>query len=83
MDTPELPDFTQLACATTPKLAGAVLMQYQANARWMKAIDHLSHEDEARAASSEQPSEEQPSSTPLRCSTGVLTRAMYFVQLFS
>ena len=38
MDTPELPDFTQLTHTTTLKLAEAVLMQYQVNERWMKAI---------------------------------------------
>ena len=38
MDAPEPPDFTRLTRATTLELAEAVLAQYQANERWMKAI---------------------------------------------
>ena len=38
MDTPELPDFTQLTHTSTLELAKAVLTQYKANVRWMSAI---------------------------------------------
>ena len=38
MDAPVPPDWTRFASATTLELAEAVLSQYQANARWMKAI---------------------------------------------
>ena len=38
MDAPPLPEWTSFTSATTLELAEAVLAQYQANARWMKAI---------------------------------------------
>jgi hypothetical protein len=38
MDVPPLPEWTSFTSATTLELAEAVLAQYQANARWMKAI---------------------------------------------
>ena len=38
MDAPPLPEWTSFTSATTLELAEAVLAQYQANARWIKAI---------------------------------------------
>ena len=38
MDAPPLPEWTSFTSATTLELAEAVLAQYQANERWMKAI---------------------------------------------
>ena len=51
--------------------------------RKMDEGDNFCNADEAGAASSEQPGEEQPGGVVSRCSTGVLTRAVYFVWLFS